>query len=453
LRRDPFAEASGDRSSPRAKDLAYGIYALDEWRKVVFKVGWHRGIYNEPDDQSGKSVLKKVAIRMRRSRWRSLLPVTLGLYLWSWTPVPAQAGSAGQVELRRVPDGGIQPQVAVDEHGTVHLVYFKGDPSNGDLFYATSNDGAAFSSPIRVNSVPGSAIAIGNIRGARIANGRHGNIYVIWNGSAKMGNPSEGRSPMLFSRLNEAHTSFEPERNLIHSAHGIDGGGGIAADQQGRVYVFWHAPVPGRRGEEFRRVWMTRSEDDGESFASERIAWEQPIGACGCCSLDSYADRAGRVYVLFRSAQSTIHRDMYLLESTDHGTTFSGSNISKWNAGYCVMSSEAFAGGRSGTYAAWESEKRVHFGLIDSKTATSTDSPVSSDAAVQKYPALAVSREGLILASWTEGMVWKRGGSVHWQLFDSQGQMVGQSGFANGVPMWSLVVAYARKDGTFVVLF
>jgi hypothetical protein len=132
----------------------------------------------------------------------------------------AHAVSAGQVELRRVPDGGIQPQVAIDEHGTVHLVYFKGDPSNGDLFYATSKDGTTFSSPIRVNSVPGSAIAIGNIRGARIANGRQGNIYVVWNGSAKMGNPSEGRSPMLFSRLNEAHTSFEPERDLIHSARG-----------------------------------------------------------------------------------------------------------------------------------------------------------------------------------------------------------------------------------------
>jgi hypothetical protein len=220
------------------------------------------------------------------------------------------------------------------------------------------------------------------------------------------------------------------------------------------VYVFWHAPIPGRRGEEFRRVWTTRSEDDGESFAPERIAWDQPIGACGCCSLDSCADRAGTVYVLFRSAQAIVHRDIYLLESTDHGTTFHGSNISKWNVGYCVMSSEAFVAGPSVTYAAWESEKRVHWGWINSQTVTSTDSAVSSDAADQKYPALAVDGSGLILASWTEGMGWKRGGSVHWQLFDSQGRKVAeQSGSANGVPMWSLVAAYARKDGTFVVLF
>lgn len=358
-----------------------------------------------------------------------------------------------QVELKRVPDGGIQPQVAADEHGTVHLVYFKGDPSAGDLFYSKSTDGVTFSDPIRVNSVPGSAVAIGNIRGARLAIGRHGNLYVVWNGSSRMGNPSEGRSPMLFSRLNETRTAFEPERDLIHTARGIDGGGGIAADQQGRVYVFWHAPIPGQHGEEFRRIWMTRSDDDGKSFPPERLAWDEPTGTCGCCSLDSYSDRYGRVYVLFRSASAMVHRDMYLLESADHGATFHGSDISKWNVGFCVMSSEAFVSGRAGSYAAWETEKRIHFGLINAQAATASDIAVSSDPENQKYPSLATNREGLILASWTEGMSWKRGGSVHWQLFDSAGQRIGNSGAADGVPPWSLVAAYARRNASFVVLF
>jgi hypothetical protein len=162
----------------------------------------------------GKSVLSKIGTRMRTSHRHPLLPLTLCFSLWSCIPLLAQSGTAAaQVKLMRVPDGGIQPQVAVDEHGTVHLVYFKGDPANGDLFYATSKEGTVFSSPIRVNSVTGSAIAIGNIRGARIATGRRGNIYVVWNGSAKIGNPSEGRSPMLFSRLNKAHTAFEPEKD------------------------------------------------------------------------------------------------------------------------------------------------------------------------------------------------------------------------------------------------
>ena len=347
----------------------------------------------------------------------------------------------------------IQPEVAVDGEGTVHLVYFEGDPSQGDLFYAKSKDGLHFSDPIRVNSVPGTAVAIGNIRGARIAVGRRGNVYVVWNASSKLGNPALGRSPMLFSRLNASRTAFEPERNLIHTAYGIDGGGGIAADQQGRVDVFWHAPVPGRQGEEFRHVWVTRSDDDGKSFAPEKIAWDQPTGACGCCSLDAYADRVRRVYVLFRSAKEVVHRDVYLLESTDHGGSFHGSDISKWNLSYCAMSSEAFTSGRAGIFGAWETEKQVHFGSIDSKTGNASDVAVSNDSANQKYPALALNRDGLLLVSWTEGMGWKRGGSVHWQLFDAAGKRIGNPGSADGVPAWSLVAVYPERNGNFLVLY
>lgn len=387
---------------------------------------------------------------MRRSGYLRIIALITSLAL---LPTAfSRTVSTPKVELKRVPNGGIQPQVAVDRNGTVHLVYFAGDPSQGDLFYAQSKDGEHFSDPMRVNSVAGTAIAIGNIRGARIAIGTKGNVFVVWNASPKLGNPALGRSPMLFSRLNESRTAFEPERNLIHTAYGIDGGAGVAADQQGRVYVFWHAPIPGKQGEEFRRVWMARSEDDGRSFEPERITWDQPTGACGCCSLNASADRVGRIYVLFRSAQKMVHRDMYLLESTDHGSTFKGSDISKWNLSYCAMSSEAFVSGPAETFAAWETEKQVRFGPIDTANATASDSPASIDGANQKYPSLALNRDGLLLVSWTEGMGWKRGGSVHWQIFH-KGEGVGEPGSADGVPSWSVVATYARPNGAFVVLY
>jgi hypothetical protein len=364
----------------------------------------------------------------------------------------SRTAAVPKVELKRVPGGGIQPQVAVEPNGTIHLVYFRGDPAEGDIFYTRSKDGENFSPPIQVNSVPAAAVALGNIRGARIAVGRSGNVFVVWNGSRKLGNPALGRSPMLFSRLNANRTAFEPERNLIHTAYGIDGGGGVAADQQGRVYVFWHAPIPGRKGEEFRRVWMTRSADDARSFEPERIAWDAPTGACGCCSLNAFADQKGAVYVLFRSAQETVHRDMYLLESSDHGSTFTGSDISKWNVGYCVMSSEALASGTAGTYGAWETEKQVHFGPIDPAKPVASDSAVSVTGADQKYPSLALNRNGLLLVAWTEGMRWKLGGSLHWQIFHKS-ERIGESGSADGVPAWSLVAAYSRPSGDFVVLY
>jgi hypothetical protein len=380
---------------------------------------------------------------------------TAAITVCFWFLIPAflLSSSSPQVELKRVPDGGIQPQTAVDQDGTVHLVYFKGDPAEGDLFYVRSKNGTSFSDPIRVNSVSGTAIALGNIRGARIAVGRRGRVYIVWNGSRKTGDPAQGRNPLLYTRLNEAGTAFEPERNLIHTAYGLDGGGGVAADQHGHVYVFWHAPIPGKQGEEYRRVWMTRSDDDGRTFQLEQIAWNEPTGACGCCSLNAYAGPSGTVYVLFRSAQEKVHRDMYLLESNDHGATFRGSEISKWNVGYCVMSSEAFATGPNGTFAAWETEKQVHVGSIKPGSANTNDSTVSSAGTNAKYPWLSVNQDGLLLVSWTEGMGWKHGGSVHWQIFDSKGQRLGEPSGADGVPPWSFVAAYPQKNGNFVVLY
>ncbi|MDQ2842643.1 MAG: glycoside hydrolase [Acidobacteriota bacterium] len=365
-------------------------------------------------------------------------------------------GAFADIQVTRVPDGGIQPQVAVDSKGSVHLIYFKGDPAAGNLFYARSPDGGAHFSPaIRVNSVAGSAIAVGNIRGGRIALGRKGHVYVAWNGSAAASGGDTGHVPMLYSRLNVDGTAFEPERNLIHTAYGIDGGGGIAADQSGHVYVVWHAPEPGTSGEAHRQVWMARSTDDGKTFAPEEVIWNDGTGACGCCSLDAFTDSKGQIYVLFRSARELVHRDMYLLVSKDRGESFHGSDISKWDVGYCVMSSEAFAEGRSGVWAAWETEKQIHFGQIDTGNfAVAEKTPALSPGANQKYPALAENANGSTLLAWTEGMGWKKSGSLDWQIFDRDGKPVTQVEHGGGqVPAWSLVAAYARPDGGFTILY
>jgi hypothetical protein len=173
---------------------------------------------------------------------------------------------AGKVTLLRVPDGGIQPQAMVDAKGIVHLIYFKGDLARGDIFYARSEDGEHFSRPNRVNS--------------------------------------------------------EPQRNLIQQAFGLDGGGSVAADGAGNVFVSWHAPEPGTRGEENRCVWVARSTDEGRTFGREERANPDATGACGCCGMRAFADRQGTVFVLYRSATEKVHRDMHVLVSTDHGGSF-----------------------------------------------------------------------------------------------------------------------------------
>src|SRR6516165_2007709 len=80
----------------------------------------------------------------------------------------AEKDTQGRVRIYRVPNGGIQPQVALDGGRTLHLVYYTGDARHGDLFYAHSKDaGASFSSALPVNE-GGSAVATGTIRGAQL---------------------------------------------------------------------------------------------------------------------------------------------------------------------------------------------------------------------------------------------------------------------------------------------
>ena len=58
------------------------------------------------------------------------------------------AGSRELVRVSGVPGGGLQPQVAIDSQGTLHLLYYAGDPERGDLFYLKSMDGGrTFSNP------------------------------------------------------------------------------------------------------------------------------------------------------------------------------------------------------------------------------------------------------------------------------------------------------------------
>jgi len=91
------------------------------------------------------------------------------------------AAESERVKLVRTPDGGIQPQAAVDSHGLVHLIYYKGDAGGGDIFYARRDPGMdTFSKPLPVNSQPGSAMSAGTIRGAQMAVGKNGRVHVAW---------------------------------------------------------------------------------------------------------------------------------------------------------------------------------------------------------------------------------------------------------------------------------
>jgi hypothetical protein len=363
------------------------------------------------------------------------------------------------VTVREVPDGGIQPQAVIDGSGVIHLVYFKGDPGAGDLFYVRLAPGEArFSPPIRVNSQPGSAVATGTIRGGQLAVGKGGRVHVAWNGSsaAKPKNPISG-SPMLYTRSNAERTAFEPERNLMQQTSALDGGGTVAADGLGNVYVAWHGKAAGAPdGEMGRRLWVARSQDEGATFETEAPAIATETGACACCGARAFADSKGTLYILYRAATGGVERDMYLVASRDHGQQFQGASIHPWTYNACPMSSESMTESRSGVLAAWETKGEVYFGPIE-PSSLKVSSPITPPGGHgnRKHPALAVNRkaQGETILVWTEGTGWQKGGSLVWQVFDSAGRPVGDQGrIEGGVPVWGLAAVVALPDGGFTII-
>jgi hypothetical protein len=365
------------------------------------------------------------------------------------------AGGATEVKLTRVQDRGIQPQAAVDTEGTLHLIYLGDEPGNANVYYVRKPAGSEkFSKRMLVNSQAGSAIAVGSIRGAHLALGKANRVHVAWNGSGTAepkGNVKYG-NPMLYSRLTEDGTQFEQQRNVIQKAYGLDGGGSVAADLEGNVYVAWHAGDG--TGEANRRVWFVHSTDDGESFGEEETADSKKSGVCGCCGMKAFADRQGTLYMLYRSASEKVNRDMVLLTSTDHGKSFQAGVTDHWMIATCPMSSEAFVDAADSVLSAWETDGQVFFSRIDKKDQLGSR-PIAAPGTARgrKHPALAVNNKGETIFVWTEGTGWEKGGALAWQVFDEKGKPTGNKGRTdNAVPVWSFAAVYTEPDDSFVIL-
>jgi len=376
---------------------------------------------------------------------------------------PPTSAAADAVRLVRVPHDGIQPEAMLDAQGTLHVLYFTGPPISGNLFYVRSTDGGAtFSTPVRVNSQDGSAVASGTIRGGQLALGRGGRVHVVWNGSDAAlpkapATPSSGRPgfPLLYSRSNPQGTAFEPQRGLIHHSYDLDGGGSIAATPDGRVYAAWHAsPLDGPPGEEHRRVWIARSHDDGASFADDETAWKEPTGTCGCCGMRMLASPPHALVMLYRSASTPTDRDVFVLASTDGGDSFRGSRVQAWHIGSCPMTSMALASAGDRLYGAWETAGQVSFGAIDvdaARISQRVDAPGTDRT--RKHPRLAVNARGETLLVWTEGTAWARGGSLAWQVFDASSRPTIEKGSLPGIAVWSFAATVSRPDGGFLVIY
>ena len=349
------------------------------------------------------------------------------------------------VRTERVPEGGVQPQVVSGPDGILHLVYLKTEAKGSDVCHAWKHPGTQdWSAPVKVNTLPGSAVATGTIRGAQFAIGKDSTVHVVWNGPGGKDQPA----PLYYAQSLDGGHTFKPQRDLRGDTRGLDGGATIAASPQGEVFIVWHgARAEAAPGEVNRVVFVLKSTDNGTTFAPVKIANLDDLGVCACCSLKSFVTPAGELLTLYRAARKMAQRDVTLLVSRDGGESFTHRIVGPWSIAACPMSSMTMAQTDQQTRGAWETEGMIYTALVDHD---SDRAPVAIDKG--RHPALAVNSDGKILISWSIGTGWQKGGKLGWAVLDKFGKPTGEKGASPGVPVWGMTAAYAEGPG-FVVMY
>jgi hypothetical protein len=351
-----------------------------------------------------------------------------------------------EVKVESLPEPGLQPQVVVTAAGVVHLVYLLGDPKACDIRHATRRvDGGEWSAPVTVNSEPRSAIAAGTIRGAQIALGKDDSVQVIWNGNTGGNKEMMMRAPLLHARLPLGAKAFSAQQSLMGDTTALDGGASIAANAKGHVSIVWHAAPAGATGEAKRLVYARDSADDGVTFSTPKPLSEEQPGVCACCSLRAYLADDDTLSVLYRGAPKPTARGMILLTNKSGRTTL--TKLDDWRVAACPMSSASLLPSKQALRGAWENDGQIITALMNDPAA-SVQKIGPKDA---KHPALAQNAKGQSLVASIIGSGWSKAGALHWDLLDAQGRVT-DSGGGDKLPVWSYAAAYAKPDGSFVIL-
>jgi len=320
-----------------------------------------------------------------------------------------------------------------------------GDPGHCDIRYTRRRDGdRAWADPVTVNSSAHAATATGTIRGAQIALGKNDSVHVIWNGNAPSTPDGKAPDPLLYSRLQRGSGTFSPHQNLLGDTTALDGGASIAANDQGRVAVVWHAAPPGKEGESARLVWVRYSGDNGGTFSGPAALNAAQPGVCACCSLRAHLDPEGELTVLYRAATAPTGRGMWLI------TTHAGQNtlqkLDDWRIPACPMSSASLIASGQSLRGAWENDGQIVTTLLDDPALCRKTGPGHA-----KHPGLARNNKGQTLVTSLIGSGWSKAGTLHWDILDAAG-LTTTSGDGGTLPVWSYPAPYARLDGSFVVL-
>ena len=215
---------------------------------------------------------------------------------------------------------GNQPQLAVDAHGIIRLVY----GYENKIFYAMSNDnGTSFTKPVVMAEVNEMHLGMG--RGPQLTSSKD---YSVTTAMDKKGN-------IHSFQLSHKTKKWSKMKNINDVAGSApEGLMSITADEANHFYAVWLD----LRDDKNNKIAFSLLTNNG-SWSKNTIVYKSPDKTvCECCK-PSVAIRSEHVSLMFRNWING-SRDLYVITSLDGGKTFgTASKLGNgtWKLNGCPM--------------------------------------------------------------------------------------------------------------------
>jgi hypothetical protein len=360
------------------------------------------------------------------------------------------------VQYTRLPEGSLRPRLGVGPSG-IALLYARRAGAHVDLYLARSSDeGATFSSAIRLNPTPGTVLAWNGTQSASVDVGPDEQVHVAW--------VAAGEKPSLQYVRVAPGDEMQPVLDL-GSPEGLGTTTAVTVDAEGQVYLVYSAsaPTPGRDGDPRTRVWLRRS-TDGTTFGPPDMIDPPRLNVSTHSDISAHVDEVmGTVFVLYRTAcqvketSPVISRSLRLLSSVDKGKSFDASLVDNWKYQRDPHSSGGLSQEKHSTLATWDGEGRVYWSIIR-RQMKHTNLPVEAKSGtrdVVRTHAVGAASGNEVLLSWFEEPEGDRKASprLGWKVWLREGRFALGEGYAPEAPHGDGQVVIPRKAGGFTILY
>ena len=369
------------------------------------------------------------------------------------------AASAVEVRVVRMPDNTLVPEVAMTTNGVLYVVY--GSNHNAYCVQSTNN-GATFSAPVKVNSSGTVETEMGE-RGPKIALGASNTVHAVWADDWEL---AAGHIVLArYSRSLDGGKTFDPLKTLS-ATNGTDGLT-VTADTNGNVLAFWHCMYDKPKSNGVNAAtWMyvARSTDNGLTFRgneSVRISNLSEL-ACSMCMMSARVKEDGNAYLAFRAAQDNI-RDNYVLKGPAGTNAFTAIRA-QFDNNYltnCPMTGPevTFEPGGRALCAFMVSNlpmtsNSVYWAVSDTQvTGFALHVSTPAKAATERYATALANARGDVLFLWQNGPMSITGTArVKWALYDMSGAFSGRQDDIGQTVSGTKATAFVGTDDNFYIV-